>query len=445
MRRLVAPVVVVVLAAAFLAGTARVALTSATGSPAPSPSPQASVAGITGPGASASPAILDAPSTRPSPSGSPGSGSPGTSPDPGVGQGSGSVHVADAALDAAARAWLKTTGSPGVSAAVIWPDGRVWVGAFGVADAATGAPVTTSSEFALASITKTFTAALVLQLVDEGKLGLDQLVAPLLPEARLDPKMTVRHLLDHTSGLPDMFRVAGIEPALNSDTHKVWTVDDALAFGWKDRVHPDTFWRYSNTGYVYLGQLVERVTGIPWATLVRQRLLDPLGLTHTYVQGAERPPGPVVRGHRVTGPPASTTKTPLGGNDPLTPFTSVVTAAGSAGAIASTAEDVARWAQALYTGQVYPKALVKAQIADVKRVDQFHPKTRYGLGVQYVKYDKVVTYGHSGSFVGFKNQMRWLPVQQISVVILTNQSRLEPQALERQLIKLALAGPPAAG
>ncbi len=261
-------------------------------------------------------------------------------------------RIADPALQRTLDAWLKRTGSPGVSAAILWPDGHYWVGASGQADVSKDVPMTTSTEFALASITKTFTAALVLQLVDEGQLGLDEKVAPLLPEAGLHPAMTVRHLLDHTSGLPDMFRVTGIEPALNRDQHRVWTVADALEFGKKDRVAPDTFWRYSNTGYVYLGQLLERVTGSPWATLVRERLLDPLGLDHTFVQGDESSPGPLARGHKVTGPLTATVKTTLGGNDPLTPFTSVVTAAGAAGAVASTAEDTARWAAALYSGKV---------------------------------------------------------------------------------------------
>ena len=269
----------------------------------------------------------------------------------------------------------------------------------------------------------------MLQLVDEGKLGLDEKVAPLLPEAGLHPAMTVRHLLDHTSGLPDMFRVTGIEPALNRDQHRVWTVADALEFGKKDRVAPDTFWRYSNTGYVYLGQLLERVTGTPWARLVRERLLDPWPRPHVR-PGRGAVAGPLARGHKVTGPLTATVKTTLGGNDPLTPFTSVVTAAGAAGAVASTAEDTARWAAALYSGKVFSLASLKAAVADVKHVDAFHPKTRYGLGVQLVPSTRP-TWGHSGSFTGFKDQMRWLPDEKISVVVLTNQSRLETHGLER--------------
>ncbi len=81
-------------------------------------------------------------------------------------------------------------------------------------------------------------------------------------------------------------------------------------------------------------------------------------------------------------------------------------------------------------------------MADVKHVDTFHPKTRYGLGVQLVPYDKIVTWGHSGSFTGFRDQMRWLPDQKISVVVLTNQSRLETHGLERDLIRLALKARP---
>jgi D-alanyl-D-alanine carboxypeptidase len=352
------------------------------------------------------------------------------------------VRVEAPAIDRALAAWLKGSGSPGVSAAVLWPGGRLWVGAAGTADASTGERMTPRTALAYASVTKTFTAALVLQLIDDGELRLDQRVAPLLPDAGLHPSMTVRHLLDHTSGLPDMFRVAGIEPALNKSIHRHWTVEDALAFGVKDRVAPDTFWRYSNTGYVYLGELVERVTGKPWATLVRERLLDPLGLRQTFVQGDEDPTGPLARGHRVTKTDAGVRRLPLGDDDPIVPFASVVTAAGAAGAIAGTAEDAARWAAALYGGRVLSPAMVRAAVEDVRRVDQYSPRTRYGLGVQLVRFGERITWGHSGTFLGFKNQVRWLPNERIAVVVLTNQSRVDVTSLERKLIDLAVAAIP---
>lgn len=437
MRRLAGLVVAAVIVA--LAGLV------ATGAVPGWPAAQAGPAGAS-PAVAASPAGSVA--ARPTPSSAPAGGpiaSPSPSPSPaGAAPGPETRRVSDAALEAALTAWVRRTGTPGASAAVLWPDGRLWLGVAGVADAATKRPMTTDTAFAYASVTKTFTAAIIEQLIDEGRLGIDQAVAPLLPGEGLDPRITVRNLLDHTSGLPDFFRVTGIEPALNKNHRTVWTVEDSLAFGRKDRAAPDTFWRYSNTGYVYLGMIAEAVTGESWAELVRTRLLDPLGLHETFIQGVETPPVPLSQGHRVTGTGAASKATPLAGpGDPMVPFTSVVTASGSAGEIAGTAEDAARWAADLYGGTIVSPAMIRAAIADVNRVDRFHPKIRYGLGVQLVKYGSHVTWGHSGTFIGFKEQIRWLPDLRIAVVLLTNQSRYETTAIERRLIDLAAsrAGP----
>jgi D-alanyl-D-alanine carboxypeptidase len=412
----------------------------AAASVAPAAASVAPAAASAAPGASVAPSAAPAaarPSPAPAPSPAPHlPGRPAVLP-------AQTVRISDAALDAALGRWLKATGTPGISAAIVWPGGRVWTGAIGTADAASDVPMTPDTALSFASVTKTFTAALVLQLVDEGTLELDTLVAPILPEAKLDPRMTVRHLLDHTSGLPDMFRMAGIEPALHADIHKRWTVEDSLRFGVKDRVKPDTFWRYSNTGYVYLGELLERVTGKPWAALVRERLLDPLALGGTFVQGAEDPRGPLARGHRVSKTASGFRIVPLGGTDPLTPFASVVTAAGAAGAIAGTAEDVARWAYALYGGGVLDAGTLEQAVVDAQRVDRFKPRTRYGLGVQLVQLGEHETWGHSGTFLGFKNQVRWLPEARIAVVVLTNQSRVDVGVLEKELIGLALSSSPA--
>lgn len=348
------------------------------------------------------------------------------------------VTVTDAGLDQAIARWRSQTGTPGVSVAIIWPGGRLWQGTAGEADAARDTAVRKDTAFAFASVTKTFTAALVLQLVDEGILRLDGRAADILPDEGLHPAMTIRDLLDHTSGLNDIFRVTGIEPALNKDIHRVWTEEDALAFGRSDRVPPGTFWRYSNTGYIYLGEILETVTGQPWATLVRERLLDPLRLEHAFVQAAEAARSPLARGHRLTGTGSATVAQPLGGRDPIVPFTSVVTAAGAAGAVAGTAEDAARWAEALYGGHVLQPETMRAAIDDVARTAVHRPRIPYGLGVQVVRYGKQVTWGHSGTFTGFKTAIRWLPDRQIAIAVLTNQNRSELTSLMKQLIALAV-------
>jgi D-alanyl-D-alanine carboxypeptidase len=384
----------------------------------------------------------------PEPTASPGSSpSPAVSPSPSPARPSPPAHrplrsVGDPRLQAIIARWAKAAGVPGLSAAVVYPDGRLWVGTVGVADAATDEPVTPDTAFALASITKTFTAAIILQLVDEGALSLDDRAAELLPEGGFHPAITLRDLLDHTSGLNDYFRETGIEPALNADLHRIWTAEEILAeFGMTHRVPPGTFWRYSNTGYLYLGLIAEQVTGTPWAQLVRERLLDPLDLDHAFVQGTESPRGPLAEGHRGT----AGAHRVLGGNDPLSPFTSVVTAAGPAGAIAGTAEDAARWAAALYGGQVLSRATLEAAVADVERTAVHFPRVPYGLGVQVIPIGKQVTWGHSGTFTGFRGHVRWLPDRRIAVALLTNQSRVDPAPLMRKLLEYVAVNEPTSG
>jgi D-alanyl-D-alanine carboxypeptidase len=106
--------------------------------------------------------------------------------------------------------------------------------------------VTPDTAFALASISKTFTAAVVLRLVDEGRLGLDQRVAPLLPAYRLDRRITVRMLLDHRSGLPDFFANRKIDRALQSDPDAAWTPERTWAYVKAKRPVPGRIWDYSN-------------------------------------------------------------------------------------------------------------------------------------------------------------------------------------------------------
>jgi D-alanyl-D-alanine carboxypeptidase len=394
----------------------------------PTPSPAASGGQAPSPRPSATPTATSQIPAEPSPSIEP----------------SRPFYVTSPRLERTVTAWAERTGTPGVAAVILWPGGRMWSLATGWADAPARRPMTTDTAFAYASVSKTFTSALILQLVDEGRIALDEPVAPWLPDAGLDPRMTVRNLLDHTSGLPDFFTTVGIDPALNADRSRPWTAADALAFAAKDRVPPNTMWRYSNTGYVYLGQLAEAVTGERWATLVRERFLDPLGLVHSFVQGAEAPRGPLARGHRVSGTEGAFRYSTLSAaTDPIVPFTSVVTASGPAGAIAGTAEDAARWAAALYGGSVLEPETLGMAIADAALTAHYEPRVAYGLGVQVVRFGETLTLGHSGSFIGFRNQLRWIPEPGIAVVVLTNQGRLDTTALEARLIELALEAIPA--
>ena len=166
---------------------------------------------------------------------------------------------------------------PGVSVAIIFPDGTTWVGTSGMADVAARTPVTPDTAFAIASISKTFTAALILALVDEGRIDLETAGRRrTCPSSRSTAGITVRQLLDHTSGLHDFFFHPAIDKAL--------LLDDRVGAGTRPRrsgtsgkpyFKPGQGWHYSNTNYLVLGLLAERVGGAPLADQLRDALLRP--------------------------------------------------------------------------------------------------------------------------------------------------------------------------
>ena len=334
-----------------------------------------------------------------------------------------------------------TYGLPGVSAAILFPDGTMWRATSGFADVATRRRLTADTEFAVASISKTFLAALILRLVEEGKVGIDTSVAPYLPDLALDPGITVRQLLDHTSGLHDYFYDPDIDADLLADRTRAWTAQEALGYVGKPYFEPGAGWHYSNTNYVILGLLAESVEGLPLADQFRARFLIPFGLDHTHYQGVEKPRGPIARAYRFSGPGLRLKPIPLSDGTNIVPFTSVVTAAGSAGSLASTADDLVTWARALYGGSVLTPASLAAMVGDVSFTAAFEPSIPYGLGVQAATVDGRPTLGHSGRLLGSRTVMRWLPDQGIAIAVLTNQSRNDPNLVARALLRVVLGTP----
>jgi D-alanyl-D-alanine carboxypeptidase len=328
---------------------------------------------------------------------------------------------------------------PGVSVAILWDDGRSWLGASGMADVVGKVPVTPDSGFALASISKTFTAAIVLQLVGERRLTLDESVAARLPAYRLDRRITVRMLLDHTSGLPDFFLNRTIDKALQGAPDVAWTPARVWAYVAKKRPIPGSVWLYSNTNYLLLGELVKAVTGRPLATEIRGRLLDPLGLTATWYQAVEKPKAKVTFGYRLvakSGGGARPVRVAPASN--VMPFRSVVTAAGGAGSIAATALDAARWMQAFAGGRVLSPAMQQAMLEDVQVATALHAKIPYGLGIEVTTLAGRLALGHSGRYLGFRNAVRYLPAEGVTIAVLTNQNTADPAKLASALLGIVL-------
>ena len=334
-----------------------------------------------------------------------------------------------------------TYGLPGVSAAILFADGTMWRATSGFADVGARRRLTANTEFAVASISKTFLAAQVLILAEEGKVDLETPVTTYLPDLAIDPAVTVRQLLDHTSGLHDYFYDPDIDEALLADRKHAWTAEEALTYVGKSYFEPGKGWHYSNTNYLILGLLAESIEQAPLAEQLHTRFLTPLGLDHTHYQGVDVPLGPLARAYRFDGPGLRLPPIPLTDGTDIVPFTSVVTAAGGAGSIASTAEDLVTWAKALYGGSVLSPASFSAMVVDAQLTAPFKPSIPYGLGVQEATIDGRPTLGHSGRLLGSRSVVRWLPDEGIAIAVLTNQSRNDPGLVARALLRVVLGTP----
>ena len=328
--------------------------------------------------------------------------------------------------------------APGVVASVLFPDGHQWTGVSGVADIATGRPLTPTTPFALASISKTFLAAEVLSLVRVGMVGLDEPVAPLLPGVLvggipIDARITIRQLLDHTSGLRDFLIDPKLERAAVADPTVAWSPEMALAYAGRPIAEPGVGYHYANTNYVLLGLMAEGLTGRTLAAEYRDRFFEPLGLTSATYQGVEPPSSLLPTAYRYKSAALNATPTDVTDGTDIRPFTAITTAAGGAGSVAASAADAARWARALYAGTVLPAADIAAMVADASATAALRPGYPYGLGVQVLIIDGRISYGHSGRLVGARSVMRWFPEERIAIAVVTNESRFDPTIILRGL------------
>ncbi len=333
---------------------------------------------------------------------------------------------------------------PALAAAVILPDGGSWSGAAGKADVAGGTPATPGTSFAVGSVTKTFIAALMLELAHDGILSLDDPIAKWLPQLAGDPRfmadrVTVRQLVDHTSGISEHTGDPAFFAAVSKDATRRWMPDELLPFVGDPTFAPGTDWAYSNTNYLLAGTVIERASGSTVASLLRGRLLAPLGLEQTVLQPQEQPAGPTAHGYSESSPGGTSDKPiDVWDGSGLTPSASWASAAWTAGGIASTAPDLARWAAALYGGRVLDPASL-AEMLDFKRNAALPHGGTYGLGAMMWLGDGGTAIGHAGGIPGFQSAMWYLAKQRATLVILTNTDAvsLDPayQSLQRIVLE----------
>ncbi|MFG3009866.1 serine hydrolase domain-containing protein [Streptomyces cinerochromogenes] len=284
-------------------------------------------------------------------------------------------------------------GAPGALARID-DHGRTYRVTHGVADRATRRAISTDDRFRIGSVTKTFSAVVLLQLVDEHRLSLDAPVNRYLPGLLPDDRITVRHVLSHRSGLydysNDMFAssVSGFEAVRK----KVFTYRQLVALSLrKPRTNaPGAAYSYSNTNFVVAGLLIEKLTGQPVRTAYQNRIIGPLKLDDTfYVHPDTAIPGRYTRGYL----------TPDTAGAPLVDATAqTVSWAQSAGAVISSAHDLDVFYSALLRG----KLTSAARLAEMERFTKVNSTTAYGLGLRRRDLTcGVSVYGHTGAVQGY--------------------------------------------
>jgi D-alanyl-D-alanine carboxypeptidase len=325
-------------------------------------------------------------------------------------------------LDAA----RKRIPTPGISVAIRTADGRVWLGTSGARQLSPRRPVTDETVFSIASITKTFVTAVILQLVDEGKLSLNDRLAefmPDFPDARL---ITIRHLLQHRSGVFNYFESPRYARQAFRDPNRRWTTREILRFVGAPYCRPGSCFHYSNTNFVLLGEIIQQVTGRSIAEEIRGRLLDPLSLEHTSYQPDERTPANGAHGHLWGG---GSTFYDQSGGDRWLPHMSGASIAGASGAMVANADDLARWVMALYGSDEVLPAELRTQMT------HYRPKDKYGLGTRMRIFSGRRGFGHGGSLRGYEDQVWYFPREGVSIALLSNRGLYNPDKTVRQLLR----------
>ncbi len=270
-------------------------------------------------------------------------------------------------------------------------------------------PNTPTTKFRLGSITKQFTSMLVMQLVAEGKLSLDDKLSSLLPYYRKDTggKVTLKHLLTHTSGIPSYTDDSKLYPVMSKESIPV--KDFVLKYCSGDlQFEPGTNWRYDNSGYFLLGAILEQATGKPYEALLRERIFEPLGMNDTGYDHL----APVIP-RRASG----YRRIPTGTYDNAEYLDMSVPYA--AGSLYSTVEDLYKWDQALYTEKLLPAKYKEIMWTPVMQ------NYAFGWGVRSTNGKDDVTTGekimaHNGGINGFSSLERRFPEGRELIVLLSN-------------------------
>lgn len=309
----------------------------------------------------------------------------------------------------------------GISAAVTLPGDRIWLGAGGMSSETDS--VSTDMLFGIGSVTKSYIAAMILKYVEEDRISLDDNLGKWLPEIdNVRQSITIRQLLNHTSGLYNYMAHPEYNAALFTYPDTLWTSDELLkSFLQEPAFEPGAGWGYSATNYILLGKIIEKISGNTVAYELKERILKPLDLENTYLYPDEIYPAERMAHLWFV---VDTTGVPVDISELVSPpplrglFSSVWTA----GAINATAEDVVKWFNALFSGRVLTDSLFR----DMITASPASGDVGYGLGVMNTFLNNEPAVGHSGG-IGYSSLVYYIPADSIGIAILANSHALLDQ------------------
>lgn len=314
----------------------------------------------------------------------------------------------------------------GAAAAILTTNG-MWVGTSGYSDRITRAQIEPQMRFCMGSISKSFVAATLLQLAEEGRLTLEDSLGKWLPDFPQVPRaITLRQVLDHTSGLYDFVDSQQWERRSLSRPGDPVTLDELFGYIGEPYFAPGTAFHYSNTGYLLLGLVIEKAAGRSVMEAYRERFIEPLGLSSIYLRNVESPTGESPHPYSYFNP---------SGNErdmSSTPDTAYFSSAWTAGGLFASIEDLARWTHALWSGSLLSAKSYQEMIT-------WNPvggAEKYGLAVWSQSTSRGEFYVHSGHVPGFRSYAGYSPSLKATVVLCFNSDHLIQESWLRLVSEL---------
>ncbi|MFN0135708.1 MAG: serine hydrolase domain-containing protein [Phycisphaerae bacterium] len=332
-----------------------------------------------------------------------------------------------AAADKLAAEALSKTGAVGFSVAV-GRNGKVVLSkGYGLAEVEHDVKANADSMFRMGSITKQFTAAAIMRLVEQEKMGLDDPITKHVPGYNTQGReITVRHLLSHTSGIKsytDIKRVMADEPEREFTHQEMLDMvqNEPLAF------EPGTKSAYSNTGYYLLGMIIEKVSGKDYCAYLKDEFFGPLGMMHTRCDSNTEIIKGRAQGYNVAGEKLVNDRGLAAG----TTF--------SAGGLLASAHDLVVWADALAAGKVVSHASYKVMSTPFKLADG--TRGEYGFGLMIDSLDGHASIRHGGNTFGFNSTLARFPDDSVTVAVISNSQPISSERLAKALSRKALGFP----